>query len=150
MRTREWSLVLDPQVRDHRTNPDLHKHPSGPEAPRTTQDHYRKAPMNPGTLPASRRTWGWDNPIAKALRPDHYDDPTNDGLGVPLRWADHQDVIESAGGTVYIAHPYILDGLALDDLARLRDMGWQVRVSGSDYQPGRSVRVSIEKGGRDA
>lgn len=150
MRTREWSLVLDPQVRDHRTTPDQHKHASGPETSRTTQDRPRKELMNPDTLPPTRRTWEWDNPIAKALHPGHYADPANDGMGVHLRWADHQDVIESATGTVYVAHPYILDGPALDDLARLRGMGWQVRVSGSDYLPGRSVRVSIEKGGRDA
>ena len=43
MRTREWSLVLDPWSQDHRTTPDQHKHNGGPETSRTTQDHYRKA-----------------------------------------------------------------------------------------------------------
>lgn len=100
--------------------------------------------MNSDMQTGSRRNWGWDNPIAKALNPGHYNDPANDGLGVHLRWADHQDVIENARRTVYVAHPYILDGPALDDLARLRVMGWRVRVSGSNYLPGRSVRVSIE------
>lgn len=102
------------------------------------------------TLPheAPRTPWGWNSPVFVALAPEHYRNPDNDGIGISRRWTDHQDLIERHGHTVYVAHPYVLDGEALDDLSRLRSAGWAVRVDGSEYYPGRTVRVSLESPGR--
>ncbi|MCY1656325.1 hypothetical protein OVA21_03690 [Dietzia sp. SL131] len=103
---------------------------------------YAGTPGHTGA-PAIRTEWEWDNPIFRTLDPDHYANPDNDGEGIRRRWADHGDKWSVSGNTTYSAHPYGLDGEALDDLATLRKAGWHILVTGSDYNPGSSVRVDI-------
>lgn len=91
----------------------------------------------------TRTEWEWDNPVFRTLEPAHYASPDNTGLGIHRSWADHRDKRDIAGVITYTCHPYTLAGEALDDFETLRAAGWQVRVTGSEYNAGRTVRVDI-------
>lgn len=92
---------------------------------------------------AIRTDWEWNNPIFRTLNPEHYANPHNQGIGITCDWADHRDKWTVNRIATYTCHPYNLHGDALDDFATLRKAGWHIRITGSDYNPGSTVRVDI-------
>lgn len=94
-------------------------------------------------MTTTRTEWEWNNPIFRILDPDHYADPANEGYAIHRRWADHRDKWITNGIPTYSCHPYDIDGPAIDDFATLRAAGWRVLISGSEYNPGSTVRVDI-------